>query len=815
MSQPPRLRRSSALSPESVLRPVEPPAAEPHAEWVEDLASGRKRFYQLPREMPAAVAAGVRRRALETIAGIHLPNIGHFSLDAERASSRHCENFIGVAQIPMGVVGPLRIKGEFIDGELLVPLATTEGALLASINRGCAAIREAGGARAYVEDVGMTRAPVFETGGILETQKFLRWVREHEEEIRKVAEGTSRHLRLLDIRPFAFGTTVFLRFRMECGDAMGMNMATIACDRAVSDFIVPRTGVPCIALSGNYCVDKKPAAINFQEGRGKRIHAEVVLSKAVLAKYLKTDARALVEVQYRKNLLGSIAAGSQGFNAHMANVIAAFFLATGQDIAHVVGGSMGITSVELRGEDSVYASVFLPDLPLGAVGGGTGLDTQREALSLLGVAPDPTRPGAAVMKLAEILGAAVLAGELSLMAAFTSRDLASAHERLGRGQAAEPTRAPAVTTSPRSQQAPVYAPTRVSAPGKVILMGEHAVVYGRPALVAALDLRLEAALVPLDGEGPSVIDLPQLHHHEELSWDELVSYGEQARSDWGEYHRKPTPEAYRRLRGEDPAHVVKVALAEAAHHLAAPPRRFALKVESQIPVGAGFGSSAATSVAVIDALLTYAGNRADAHEIFRLSLEAERRQHGQPSGVDNAAVLHGGLIWARRDVGGGVKLETLEASSPLLARLRIFSTGTPAEPTGAVVAAVRARIDADPLRYEDLFDHMERATWGLRQELARRQESRERVIALLRQYHAALVELGVVPASVVELVAKIEAHGGAAKISGAGALSGSGAGSLLVYHPNEAEVESWSWLATLPHYNVRLGVEGVRQEQPG
>ncbi len=810
MSQPPS-------KPHAGPRPIAAAPPEKHTDLVEALARGELRFYQLPRELPAEEAAAVRRRALEEISGTRFEHVGHYSLDAERAASRHCENFIGVAQIPMGVVGPLTVHGEFTDGECFVPLATTEGALLASINRGCAALREAGGARAYVEEIGMTRAPVFETSGIAETRAFLAWVRDHEEEIRKVAEGTSRYLRLLDIRPFAFGTTVFLRFRVESGDAMGMNMATIACDRVVSDFIVPKTGVRCIALSGNYCVDKKPAAINFQEGRGKRIHAEAVLSAEVLAKYLKTDAHSLVEVQYRKNLLGSIAAGSQGFNAHMANVVAAFFLATGQDIAHVVGGSMGITSVELRDEGAVYASIFLPDLPLGAVGGGTALDTQREALALLGAQPDPERPGAAVMRLGEILGAAVLAGELSLMAAFTSRDLARAHERLGRGRAdADKPEAAPVPAERRSQARPAaaYKPTVVSTPGKVILMGEHAVVYGRPALVAALDLRLTASIDPLaGGEGPIEVDLPQLGHREEVAWDELVAYGEGARTSWGEYQRRPSPEAFRRLRGEDPAHVVKVALGEAAAHLPAPPRRFRLRVESQIPVGSGFGSSAATAVAVVDALLTYAGSRAEAGEIYRLSLEAERRQHGQPSGVDNAAVLHGGLIWARRDVGGGVKLETLEATSSLLSTLRIFSTGTPAEPTGAVVAAVRARIDADPLRYEDLFDHMERATWGLRQELARRQENPLRTIALLRQYHAALVELGVVPPAVAELVAEIEARGGAAKISGAGALSGTGAGSLLVYHPNTAELDGWDLLAGLPRYDARLGVDGVRQER--
>jgi hydroxymethylglutaryl-CoA reductase (NADPH) len=285
-----------------------------------------------------------------------------------------------------------------------------------------------------VEDVGMTRAPVFRTSGILQTQQFLQWIQSHAEEIRRITEDTSRYLRLLEVRPFAFGTTVFLRFRFDTGDAMGMNMATIACDRAVNELIEPATGVPCIGLSGNYCVDKKPAHVNFHEGRGKRIYAEILLDAPILHHILKTDARSLVEVQYRKNLLGSIAAGSMGYNAHYANVVAGFFIATGQDPAHVVEGSMGVTCIEPRGPDSVFASVFLPDVPLGAVGGGTALDTQREALAVLGVSPDPGRRGEAVARLAEILGAVVLAGELSLMAAFTSNDLARAHETLGRGQ---------------------------------------------------------------------------------------------------------------------------------------------------------------------------------------------------------------------------------------------------------------------------------------------------------------------------------------------------------------------------------------------
>lgn len=406
---------------------------------LDQLVSGDRRLHELPGELSASEAARIRRIALERKLDVSLARIGEYTLDAARAASRHCENFIGAAQIPIGITGPLSVRGRYVspDEELYVPLATTEGALIASTNRGCRAIREAGGAVVHVEDVGMTRAPVFRSRGIEDTQRFLHWVDENEDRIREVAESTSNHLELLDIRSQVFGSSIYLRFRFRTGDAMGMNMATVACDRVIRDLIEPETGLPCLALSGNFCVDKKPSAINFLEGRGKRVWAEVELSGDILEGFLRTSARDLVEVQYRKNLLGSIAAGSMGYNAHFANILAAFFIATGQDVAQVVEGSMGVTTIEARGEDGVIAAVYMPDLPLGAVGGGTALDTQAEALAMIGVnpgaGPRAGEKGAAAMRLAEIVGATVLAGELSLLAALTSSDLARAHQELGRG----------------------------------------------------------------------------------------------------------------------------------------------------------------------------------------------------------------------------------------------------------------------------------------------------------------------------------------------------------------------------------------------
>jgi hydroxymethylglutaryl-CoA reductase (NADPH) len=401
--------------------------------WERELASGARRLHETPAGLSVSEAAAGRRRAIEARCGVSLASTGEYSMDVRTAK---VENLIGVTQIPLGVVGPLRILSDHIgeNEEIFVPLATTEGALIASTGRGCRAVRDSGGAVVHVDDVGMTRAPVFRTSGIQQSLEFVAWVAAHENEIRQICESTSRYLRLQAIRPQLVGSTVYLRFRFTCGDAMGMNMATIACARVVEELIGPETGVECVAVSGNYCVDKKPAALNFIEGRGKRIYAETVLSRDVLQRCLKTTASALCEVQYRKNQLGSIMAGALGFNSHYANIVAAFFLATGQDVAQVAEGALGVTCIEPREDGAVYVSVFLPDAPVAAIGGGTALSTQAEALGLLGISTGNTdgTAGDAALRLAQILGAVVLAGEISTLAALSAHHLARAHAELGR-----------------------------------------------------------------------------------------------------------------------------------------------------------------------------------------------------------------------------------------------------------------------------------------------------------------------------------------------------------------------------------------------
>ncbi len=359
------------------------------------------------------------------------------------------------------------------------------------------------------------------------------------------------------------------------------------------------------------------------------------------------------------------------------------------------------------------------------------------------------------------------------------------------------------------------APVAVSAPGKLILMGEHAVVYGRPALVAALDLRLTVHLAPR-ADGAVFLDLPGLGHQEETSWPALVAYARSVRESWQAYSREPDPERFRAVQRADPAHVVKVALGEAAGEDGSLPG-LSLRVDSQLPIGSGFGSSAATAVAVIAGALAFRGADLDPGRIEGLALEVERRQHGLPSGVDSATVLFGGLLWARKLPDAGLEINRLEierlaAASPLLRRLRVYDTGTPAESTGAVVAAVRARRDRDPAAHERLLDRIEAATRGFRQQLERPEEDAAVTVALIREGQACLEALGAVPGEVRDLVRRVEAEGGAAKISGAGALSGPGAGSVLVYHPETERIAAWPFLQSLTFHSVHLGADGLRRE---
>ncbi|MEF8881367.1 MAG: hydroxymethylglutaryl-CoA reductase (NADPH) [Halapricum sp.] len=399
------------------------------ATLAERVREGKLRLYELEDHADAETATAARRRLLATEVGTDLETVGEYSFPAERAES-NVENMIGATQIPLGVAGPLPVEGEVAGDDYYLPLATTEGALVASVNRGIAAIRDAGSANARIMKRGMTRAPVFSTSDIREAGAVADWIRGSFDRLAEAAESTTSHGELRDVTPYVVGDSVFLRFVYDTKDAMGMNMATIA-TRAAADVVEAETPASLVAVSGNLCTDKKPAAINAIEGRGRSVAADVVLPREAIEKRFGTTPEAIAEVNTRKNLVGSAKAGSIGFNAHVANVVAAAFLALGQDIAQVVEGANAITSVEVR-ETGLYASVTLPSLAVGTVGGGTKLPTQTEALDVLGLAGGGDPPGTNGDALAEVLAAGALAGELSLLGALAGKHLASAHAEHGR-----------------------------------------------------------------------------------------------------------------------------------------------------------------------------------------------------------------------------------------------------------------------------------------------------------------------------------------------------------------------------------------------
>ncbi|MEX2751149.1 MAG: hydroxymethylglutaryl-CoA reductase (NADPH) [Candidatus Freyarchaeota archaeon] len=408
-------------------------------ELIEKVVRGEIKFYQVEKYTDIETATTIRRKAIEKIIGKELKHIGSYSIDMKQTASRNIEAPIGVQQIPLGIAGPLKVKGEIADGEYLIPLATTEGALVASVNRGCSIITASGGAKARVLKSAITRAPCILVPDTEHAVKLVNWVKDNFEKICEVFKGQDPFLKLLDFQPWIIGRNVFLRLLADTADAMGMNMVTSASE-AVCNFI--KENLPwaeTIALSGNMCVDKKPTALNFILGRGKTVQSEAILKKEYIKETLKTTAQKMVEVVYRKIYVGSGQAASYGFNSHAANIIAAIWIATGQDAAHIGESSMGMVTAEEINDGDLYISLTLPSMICGTIGGGMWLSQMQEALSIMDCGGGFIKgkpPGTLAKKFAEIACSAALAGEISLIAALAAGHLARAHEALGRGETA-------------------------------------------------------------------------------------------------------------------------------------------------------------------------------------------------------------------------------------------------------------------------------------------------------------------------------------------------------------------------------------------
>lgn len=363
-----------------------------------------------------------RREFVEKELNIKLPYLQKALI--EDKNDINCENLIGATTLPLGIAGPIRMKNlESKIQNYYIPLATTEGALVASVNRGCKAITLSGGAVVNIHRAGTTRGPVFYTGGIKKSNDLYRWIKENEKKIGSEAEKTSSHIKFLKAGVRTLGAYAFVRFYFDTQDAMGMNMVTIATQKIV-ELIEKNTKIKCLSVAGNFDIDKKPAWLNFISNRGFKGWAEVVLSKKVITEVLKTNASDIFEVWLAKCMLGSAMSGSLGFNAHFANITSSFFAATGQDLSHTVEGSMGITVVKPLENGDLYFSVYMPAIMLGTVGGGTKLKIKQEALSIIGAKTSE--------ELAEVFVAAVLAGEVSLLSSLGEGTLAKTHLRLGR-----------------------------------------------------------------------------------------------------------------------------------------------------------------------------------------------------------------------------------------------------------------------------------------------------------------------------------------------------------------------------------------------
>jgi len=379
------------------------------------------------RSIIAARQAFIRERT-----GSTLEHVSGFSFDPHVARG-NIEHFTGVAQVPLGFAGPLLVHGQHAQGEFYVPLAASEGTLVASYNRGMKVLHRSGGVKCAVVGDNMQRAPVFILEDGASTRRFADWVKENLEGIRAAAEATDRFVSLEYIDPYISNRFVFLRFNFKTGDAAGMNMVGKATFAACNWILQHCTTIDIrqFYLESNFATDKKASMVNIMHTRGKRVTAEAVIKRDVLLEIMDAETESLYE-HYKAAGIGTLLSGANNNGCHSANAVTAMFLATGQDVANVAESSTAILYAELTPDKDLYMSITLPSLIVATCGGGTGLPTQRECLEALGC-----YGAGKVYKLAEIVAGTALAGEISLAAAISSLDWVSSHDQYGRN---DPTR---------------------------------------------------------------------------------------------------------------------------------------------------------------------------------------------------------------------------------------------------------------------------------------------------------------------------------------------------------------------------------------
>ncbi|PIA56946.1 hypothetical protein AQUCO_00700952v1 [Aquilegia coerulea] len=410
------------------------PLPEEDEEIIKSIIDGTIPSYSLESKLgDCKRAAFIRREALQRMTGRSIEGLPLEGFDYESILGQCCEMPIGYVQIPVGIAGPLLLDGV----EYSVPMATTEGCLVASTNRGCKAIYASGGASSVLLRDGMTRAPVvrFGTAKRAAELKFFMEDPANFDTLSVIFNRSSRFGRLQSIQCAIAGKNLYMRFTCSTGDAMGMNMVSKGVQNVLDFLQNDFPDMDVIGISGNFCSDKKPAAVNWIEGRGKSVVCEAIISEEVVRKVLKTNIPALVELNMLKNLAGSALAGALGgFNAHASNIVSAVFIATGQDPAQNIESSHCITMMEAVNDGrDLHVSVSMPSIEVGTVGGGTQLASQSACLNLLGVkGASKEAPGSNSRLLASIVAGSVLAGELSLMSALAAGQLVKSHMKYNR-----------------------------------------------------------------------------------------------------------------------------------------------------------------------------------------------------------------------------------------------------------------------------------------------------------------------------------------------------------------------------------------------
>lgn len=392
----------------------------------------------MERKIPRAAAkeddytreyAEVRRSFVKEHTGADLNHVGHYSFEPSLLPG-NIEHFTGVAQVPLGFAGPLLVNGEHAQGEFFVPLATTEGTLVASYNRGMKLLHGSGGVLTTVCDDMMQRAPVFIFKSARDARDFNRWVKEPDTfaKLKQLAEWTTKVGKLLSIEDYISNNFVYLRFNFYTGDAAGQNMVGKATFVACEWIREVYKGIQHFYLESNFATDKKGSQINVIRTRGKRVTAEATVPRQLLESLMKTSTKPLVYHHHVANIGGFISHVNNN-GAHSANAITAIFIATGQDVANVAESSAGVVYCKETENGDLYISITIPSLIVATYGGGTGLPTQRECLEALGCYGQGK-----VMKFAEIVAATALAGELSLASAISSQDWVSSHDQYGRNR---------------------------------------------------------------------------------------------------------------------------------------------------------------------------------------------------------------------------------------------------------------------------------------------------------------------------------------------------------------------------------------------